>query len=126
MHSNVALNLFIFFLFTGVTSDEMLKSKKKASSIEGLDIRISNVRNFLSLILPSLRLEVMPITDPFGPTIIDDAIEAIVVSSETITGAHKINEIRRSKGLPLLSIGISRRADTATLSSTFIREKNDL
>ena len=72
---------------------------------------------------PSLKTDVIEISDPFGPTITDERIDAIVVSSETISGAYKINEIRKSKGYPELSVGILRRADTATLSSTFIRKQ---
>ena len=52
---------------------------------------------------------------------LDATIEALIVSSETIKGALKINEIRKEKGFAPLNILVSRRSNAATLSSTFVR-----
>ena len=51
------------------------------------------------------------IIDPFGPTITEPKIDAIVVSSETIFGAFKINKIRIEKNMRPLSILVSDRND---------------
>lgn len=110
-------------LVVGITGDEMLKKKSNASAIAGYPTRASAVATFLSMVKPALKLEAVELTDPFGPAATDKAIEAIVVSSETISGAHKINHLRREKGLPPLAILVTRRGEGATLSSTFLRRQ---
>lgn len=110
-------------LVVGITGDEMLKKKSHASAIAGYSQRASAVASFLSMVKPALKLEAVELTDPFGPAVTDKTIEAIVVSSETISGAHKINAVRRDKGLPALVILVTRRGEGATLSSTFLRRQ---
>ena len=101
----------------------MLKKKKNASQIAAFVDRRSDVKSFLDCVKPSLRAEISELRDPFGPAISDPTIDAIVVSSETISGAHKINSMRKEKGYKELAILVTRRTNAATLSSTFIREK---
>lgn len=60
--------------------------------IENLDVRIENVKHFLSDICTELVYHIVPISDPFGPSIHDPTMEMIVVSEETLRGGEKINE----------------------------------
>ena len=110
-------------LVVGIMSDQLLANKKNAANIMNYNDRKLSVENFLMFIKPKMHLDIAKLLDPFGPTIIDESIEAIVVSSETIGGALKINSIRKEKGWQPLKIIISRRHDGASLSSTFIRER---
>ena len=62
--------------------------------------------------------------DPYGTTIYDEDIEAIVVSEETEPTAVKINEIRVSKGMKPLDIVVVSFVlayDGTPISSTRIR-----
>lgn len=68
-----------------------------------------------------MQLRVEEINNPFGPPVVEEAFDAIVVSSETIAGAEKINEIRAQKGFRPLAVAVTRRLSAATLSSTFLR-----
>jgi len=110
-------------LVVGITGDVMLQKKKNASAIAPYGKRKDGVAEFLALVKPGLALDLCELSDPFGPTVTDPDIEAIVVSSETVPGAHKINEVRVSKGFRALDILVSRRSEAATLSSTFLRSK---
>jgi cytidyltransferase-like protein len=110
-------------LVIGVTGEAILQNKTNAADIARYSTRVAGVESFLSLVKPSLKLNIVELQDPFGPTITDPKIEAIVVSSETIAGAHKINDIRVERGFNPLSILVSRRSEAATLSSTFLRNK---
>ena len=101
----------------------MLKAKSKASLISDISVRKQNVRGFLHAIKPSLAFHLVELTDPFGPTLSDPKMEAIVVSSETIKNAVKINHLRKEKGMSPLALLVSIRADSAILSSTYIRDK---
>jgi len=109
-------------IIVGITADSMLAGKSKASMIAKCDQRIENVRRFLTSLGTAEKFQLLEITNPYGPTIDDAAIESIIVSSETIPGAFKINEIRIEKGFSPLSILVSRRLNIATLSSTFVRK----
>lgn len=110
-------------LTVGITGDAMLVSKKNHNLIASFDCRRAGVEKFLLLVKPTLGLRLVELTDPFGPTISDPSIEAIVVSSETLSGAHKINSIRRERGMAELTVLVSRRADAGSMSSTFIRSQ---
>jgi cytidyltransferase-like protein len=108
-------------LTIGISSDEMLKEKKNRHLISSYRHRSLVVESFVRFVKPALHLEITALSDAFGPTITDASIDAIVVSSETIKGALKINEIRQSRQIKPLSVLVTRRSDAATLSSTFIR-----
>jgi len=87
----------------GITSDEM-QLVKDSAGIQPLEVRkqalleLLRSRDWLEL------AEVYIISDPFGPTIDDPELEAIVVSPETRRRAEELNELRASKGLTTLEI----------------------
>lgn len=68
-----------------------------------------------------MRTRVEGITDPFGPPAVEEAFDVIVVSSETVLGAEKINELRAQKGFRPLAVAVTRRMAAATLSSSYLR-----
>ena len=108
-------------LVIGVTGNEMLKKKKNAELISSFQDRKKGVESFMQAIKPTLKIEVIELVDPFGPTVADGTLDAIVVSSETIGGAQSINQKRESEGHKPLAVLVTRRSESATLSSTFIR-----
>lgn len=120
---SLAAGVCLETLVIGITGDAMLSKKKNAAKIAKFPARKESVESFLSILKPSLCVHVAELQDPFGPAIVDPTIDAIVVSSETISGANKINDIRREKGLKPLIVLVTRRGSAAVLSSTFIRER---
>lgn len=88
----------------GVTDDSMVKTKTLPELIQPVDKRIEDVKQFLNSIDKTLIYEVVPISDPFGPTKSDPDLDLIVVSAETLRGGEKVNELRRSSGLQELKI----------------------
>lgn len=112
-------------LVVGVMADSLLKSKKLAEKIKPFETRRHLVLDFINEIKLDLPAAiVVELNDPYGPALSDPSVEAIVVSSETISGAHKINALRKEKDYPELRVIVIRRSDVATLSSTFLREKS--
>uniref|UniRef100_A0A182Q6C1 Bifunctional coenzyme A synthase n=1 Tax=Anopheles farauti TaxID=69004 RepID=A0A182Q6C1_9DIPT len=91
-------------LVVGVTDGAMIKSKKLYELIQPAERRIEHVRDFLEDIDDSLRYEVVPILDPFGPTATDANMDLIVVSTETVRGGAKVNELRQQNGLNQLQV----------------------
>lgn len=66
--------------------------------------RIADVRHFLASIDDSLRYEVVPIQDAFGPTQTEANMQLIVVSRETMRGGAAVNERRSANGLSTLAV----------------------
>lgn len=112
-------------LVIGITADSMLSKKNHSDLIAPYSTRKSGVMDFLQKVFPSPRplIDIHELLEPYGPAIVDGAIQALAVSSETLPGAFKINEIRAEKGLPPVDILVLRRTDNAILSSTFIRDR---
>jgi pantetheine-phosphate adenylyltransferase len=107
----------------GITGKGMLAAKKGAHLISSFSMRKTGLQAFMSKLKPPQALNVVELVDPFGPTITDPSLQAIVVSSETIGGALKINSLRSEKGMKPLDILVTRRSESSTLSSTFLRNR---
>lgn len=73
-------------MVVGVTDDCMLLKKKHRDLIASTQQRVEYVKAYLQLVKRSIAYHVVPITDPFGPTVTDPTIDALVVSKETLKG----------------------------------------
>lgn len=56
--------------------------------------RVAQLTEFLVDIKPSLRYDIVPLFDPFGPSITDADLKCIVVSEETLKGGIAVNRRR--------------------------------
>jgi pantetheine-phosphate adenylyltransferase len=118
-------------LVIGITADSMLTKKNHSDLIAPFLTRRSGVVEFLSKVFPTTTskeskypyLDIHELQEPYGPAIVDNEIQALAVSSETLPGAFKINDIRKEKGMKPVDILVLRRTDNAILSSTFIRDR---
>lgn len=103
----------------GVTSDEFGGMK---GEIEPCNVRMSN----LNLLLEEHSNYIISrLEDPYGVTIDDESVDAIVVSPETEPTAFKINQIRQEKGmtsLDIITISMVLAEDGKPISSTRIRK----
>ena len=120
-------------LTIGITGDELLKNKKYASCMQSWQERQEAVYQFLRAIIDldrhqdagsagqratdgenrvtvtyklssALEIRCVEIQDPFGPTITDKAITALVISGETRSGGKAVNDRRKGMGWPALSV----------------------
>lgn len=150
----------------GITGDELLKNKKDAEFLESWNDRARNVIHFLASVLelsssgwektptPSIAesdgeftasfrdetvtIQCVTIQDPFGPTITQEDMDALVVSAETRSGGKAVNDKRAEKGWKSLEVfevdvldakEITDEVSTATenfaskISSTAIRQE---
>lgn len=115
-------------LTIGITGDELLKNKKYVELVQVWEERQHSVVRFLKAIMDfrsqknasfettqrnepisnghaihtriagGVVLKGVEINDPFGPTITDEEITALVVSGETRSGGKAVNEKRSEKG----------------------------
>ncbi|XP_029568103.1 bifunctional coenzyme A synthase isoform X1 [Salmo trutta] len=84
----------------GVCDQELLKKKVLKELIEPYALRVQRLREFLQDVKPSLQYEIVPLSDPFGPSVIDAQLQCIVVSEETRRGGEAVNKKRLENGLP--------------------------
>ncbi|KAG6612628.1 Cytidylyltransferase (predicted) [Phytophthora cinnamomi] len=120
---SLAVSICARRVLVGITADSMLKKKSHAELVQPLERRKDAVRAYLTFLNPQLVVDVVTIEDPFGPAIVIPEPAAMVVSTETLAGAAKINSIRVERGLPKLHIFACRRTESSTLSSSCIRDK---
>ncbi|KAL8756291.1 MAG: hypothetical protein Q9184_004553 [Pyrenodesmia sp. 2 TL-2023] len=117
----------------GITGDKLLENKKFREHLQDWYQRQAAVQAFLSALLVldapkeqtssdnregegnqqraitaswalGLTIHYVEIFDPFGPTITDETITALVLSEETRAGGKAVNEKRAEKGWPALDI----------------------
>ncbi|XP_005794666.1 bifunctional coenzyme A synthase [Xiphophorus maculatus] len=86
----------------GVCDQAMLKKKVLKELIEPYSVRVQRLQEFLQDTKPSLQVEIVPLEDPFGVSIVDPQLKCIVVSEETRRGGEAVNTKRAENDLPLL------------------------
>ncbi|KAB7494892.1 Bifunctional coenzyme A synthase, partial [Armadillidium nasatum] len=82
-------------LTIGVAKGALLKRKVLKELILPSSERIELLREFLTVVDPSLTYNLVEIIEPLGPTSYDPDMEMIVVSEETKKGVTLINDYRR-------------------------------
>ncbi|XP_035522803.1 bifunctional coenzyme A synthase isoform X1 [Morone saxatilis] len=86
----------------GVCDQAMLKKKVLQELIEPYSLRVQRLQEFLQDVKPSLQVEIVPLDDPFGVSVVDPLLQCIVVSEETRRGGEAVNRKRIENGLPAL------------------------
>ncbi|XP_073464402.1 bifunctional coenzyme A synthase isoform X3 [Aquarana catesbeiana] len=81
-------------LLIGVADHELLDNKILKELIEPYEKRVNKLSQFLVDVKPSLIYNIVPISDPYGPSITDPDLKCIVVSEETRKGGLSVNRIR--------------------------------
>ncbi|NXF85458.1 COASY synthase, partial [Eubucco bourcierii] len=78
--------------------------KVLAELIEPYELRAAKLREFLQDVQPSLRYDIVPLADPYGPSVTDPDLQCLVVSEETRKGGEAVNKRRLENGLPELAL----------------------
>lgn len=73
-------------------------------------------------------MQIEPIVDAYGPSITDEALEAIVVSQETMKGGEAVNKKRVERGLSQLQVKVVdlvvEEGCLEKVSSTLLRQQD--
>lgn len=76
-------------LLIGLVEESLLVTKQFSKLIQPYEQRKERICNFINQFKPALSFSIYPLSDIYGPTIVRDEIEALVVSKETLPGAYK-------------------------------------
>ncbi len=108
-------------VYVGITSDRMASNER--DYIIPLSIRLPALEEFLSGI--NENWEIFIIDDIYGPKEKMDLVEVLVVSEETLPNGKKLNDERKSRGVPPLEfslVPLVMASDGSKLSSRGILE----
>lgn len=139
-------------LTIGITGDALLKNKKYAEYLESWQRRQQAVHDFLGSLIYfgqsddqrilieektesgpnghavhvtypfNLVIKYVEIWDPFGPTITDESISALVISLETRSGGMAVNNKRAEKGwdpLEVFEVAVLDASEEESVDETF-------
>ncbi|XP_011406584.1 PREDICTED: bifunctional coenzyme A synthase-like [Amphimedon queenslandica] len=84
-------------VLVGIADGPLLAKKVLGELIKPIDYRIRKVESILRDVKCGLELEVVPITDVFGPAGWDSGLNCLVVTPETLKGGDAINKEREEK-----------------------------
>ncbi len=91
-------------VLVGLCSDRLVESLSKPHVTASYEQRLEELSRFLRERGVWERADIVPLNDPFGVTLSEGCIEALIVSRETQPIAVKINEERGRRELPPLRI----------------------
>ena len=85
-------------LLVGITTDAYINSKNKGEWIQDYKVRKQSLENFFINEYAVDRVRIEPIDDIFIPKVWESlAIEALIVSKDSVSGAEKINLRRKEQ-----------------------------
>jgi pantetheine-phosphate adenylyltransferase len=109
----------------GVTTEKMLQKHTKPFPIAPYCTRKKVLLNYLKNKGVKTAYQILPLDTPFGITLNDVDLEALVVSHETSHRAKVINTLRKERGLKPLSliiIDLVLSEDKVPISTTRIKQ----
>ena len=108
----------------GLCSDDFAKKMHKPHITASYKQRLEELKDFLRQHHFLERAEIIPLNTPFGVTLSEGHIEALVVSKETELTALEINDMRKERGLlplEIVVIDMIPSENCAPISTTRIR-----
>jgi pantetheine-phosphate adenylyltransferase len=108
----------------GLTTDERARKWRPEVKINSYETRKNNLEILLDSMKLSSNFQIVPLNDDWGPSVIEEAFTAIIVSEETKKTAEKINTIRNKNGknkLEIIIVPFVKAYDGQKISSSRIR-----
>ena len=107
----------------GLTSDE-LAAKKGKKLLHNYSQRLASLRSFIDENFSNSQYEISKLDNDFGPAVLEDAVEALIVSEETIEQGDVLNKLRKQKQLSpvqVVSVPMVLAKDGKRISTTRIK-----
>lgn len=110
-------------IIIGITSDEFATKKGKILTNK-YDQRFENLISIISKEFPNASFEISKLENDFGPAVLENGVEALVVSDETSNQGIILNELRAKKNLPpvqVVTVPMFLAQDGTRISTTRIK-----
>ena len=82
----------------GITSDEFALRKGK-TLLNKYDTRLQNLKSAISREFTGTIFQISKLENDFGPAVLEEDVQALIVSDETSSQGRVLNELRAKKGL---------------------------
>ena len=113
-------------ILIGLTTDARASKNRNKTQINNYNIRLASLQNLLKSMKSLDRFQIVPLENDWGPSVVDEDFEAIIVSDETKSTAQKINKIRSAAGkseLEIIVVPMIKAQDGHRISSSRIRNE---
>ena len=110
----------------GLTTDEKARVSRESEVLNSYEVRKENLEYYLNSEGFLEKFIIVPLSNDWGPSVIDKDFDAIVVSEETKKTADKINSIRAREGktkLSVIVVPLVLADDGQLISSSRIRKQ---
>jgi len=87
----------------GLAQGALLEQKLLRELILPFDRRLAQLNEFLISVQSHLKPDIVPIEEPFGPSITDGSLDVMILSDEVKGAIEKVNQLRQQAKLPPLS-----------------------
>ena len=111
-------------ILLGLTTDSRAKKGRDSNIHNSYKIRKKNLEIYLEELGFVDKFTIVPLSDDWGPSVVDEDFDAIIVSEETRNTAEKINKIRSKDGkkeLLIVTVPMIKARDGKLISSSRIR-----
>ena len=107
----------------GMTSDEFAAKKGKTLS-NRYDQRLKNLMSIISKEFPNITFQISKLENDFGPAVLEQKVQALIVSDETSNQGNVLNELRAKKNLlpvEVITVPMFLAKDGTRISTTRIK-----
>ena len=111
----------------GLTTDEKARVSRESEVLNSYETRKENLESYLDSKGLLDKFILVPLSNDWGPSVVDEDFDAIVVSEETKKTAEKINSVRVSEGkkaLAIVVVPLVLADDGQVISSSRIRKQD--
>lgn len=108
----------------GLSSDELVKKMGKKIS-NNYHQRFESLSTAIEKNFPNSSYQISKLENDFGPAVLEEGVEALVVSEETKNTGQILNQLRAKKNLPpveVIVVPMVLAKDGSTISTTRIRD----
>ena len=123
MNSNFQAFSISSQVIIGLTSDELASSKGKKIQ-NNYSKRLENLNSYLKNNFPNVNHKISKLENDFGPAVLEEGVQALVVSQETSHQGKVLNNLRSAKNLPpveVIIVPMVKAEDGIRISTTRIR-----
>ena len=124
-HLTLLSNAFVISdkVIIGMTSDEFAAKKGKTLS-NRYDQRLKNLMSIISKEFPNTTFQISKLENDFGPAVLEQKVQALIVSDETSNQGNVLNELRAKKNLlpvEVITVPMFLAKDGTRISTTRIK-----